>query len=186
MIELFEFEKYRFVNYVSLSREHIELVLEERNKKEVRKWMDNNKPISLNDHLKFIESLHNTKTKFYWLVFRDSKPIGAVYITDIDWEKKTGVWGYFLFTSYQGVGWGIDIQYYALSIFFNKLKLDCVFGYVLNENTNSINIQPIFNFIIYQQRDNHLIFKLSKENYDLLPSDIKEFKNKNILNYGKT
>jgi len=179
-----DFGKYKFIDYTDLGQEESEIILSERNMVKVRQWMNNNNLISWEEHVSFLKSLKTDDEKKYWLVIRNAVPIGAVYIVDINLKHQKGVWGYYLFEKYQGTGWGIDVEFYSLSIFFDYLELTCVTGYVHKKNTNSLTLQPIFNFRTTGENDNQIILSLNKEDYDRLPKDLKEFKINKILNNG--
>ena len=51
----YKIKKYRFKNFVKISKQESKMVLKWRNHKKVRKWMDNNKTITLQQHEKFNE-----------------------------------------------------------------------------------------------------------------------------------
>jgi len=112
--------------------------------------------------------------------------VGAVYIVDIDLVKNEGVWGYYLFEQFQGTGWGIEVEFFALAVFFKYLKLNNVLGYVHKKNINSLSLQPIFNFKKTGESENQIFLKLSKVDYDQLPDELMEFKIKKVLNNGNT
>lgn len=181
-----DFGKYKFIDYTNLTPEEIELVLTERNKNGVRQWMNKSDLISWDDHINFIKSLKSNKSKRYWLVKRNNNSVGAVYIVDIDTINKEGIWGYYIFEQFQGLGWGIDLEFFALAVFFKYLKLNNVLGYVDKNNLNSLSLQPIFNFKKAGENNNQVILKLSKEDYNCIPNELMEFKIKNIINNGKT
>lgn len=176
----FNFGKYTFTNYTVLSKNELELILTERNRHEVRKWMNNSAKIGIEEHFQFVDSLKNTSNRFYWLVFRKDIPIGSLYITDI--KNQKGTWGYYLFEKYQGLGWGVDIEYYGLYIFFKELQLTELLCFVNKNNSNSLAIQSIFNFKIMEETINQVVLKLDLNSYKELPENILEFKMKKILN----
>jgi len=151
-----DFGKYKFIDYTNLTLEELELILTERNKNGVRQWMNNSDLICWNEHINFIKTLKSNKSKKYWLVKRNNNPVGAIYIVDIDFINKEGIWGYYLFEQFQGTGWGIEVEFFALAVFFKYLKLNNVFAYVHKKNTNSLTLQPIFNF----RKTGEMIIKL--------------------------
>jgi len=181
----FDFGKYSFINYTDLNSDQSNTILEERNNKSVRKWMSTPDIISTQEHKDFLINLKKANNRLYWLVLRNNLPVGSVNIVDITQDNSSGVWGYFLFDKYQGTGWGIDIQFFALSIFFNYLALDCVFGCINKDNKNSLAIQPIFNFSYFSETIEQYTFILTKDKYLLLSSDLKTFKMEKLLKNGK-
>lgn len=181
-----DFGKYKFIDYAILNPEELKLILTERNKNGVRQWMNNSNLISWEEHLNFIKSLKYSKSKKYWLVKRNNNPVGAVNIVDIDFINKEGVWGYYLFEQFQGTGWGIEVEFFALAVFFKYLKLNNVLGYVHKKNLDSLSLQPIFNFKKTGENDNQVILNLSKDDYNFLPNELMEFKIKKFLNNGNS
>jgi len=139
---IIQVNEYKFKNYTVLSETESEIALKFRN--DNKKWMINDKEISLEEHLKWIESLKHNDKIIYYLVFKDNKPFMAIDYHDIDWNLKEAYWGYFLgdknYTSEV-----LKIEKIIIDIAFNKLGLNKLI--CLNDINNSvINIHKFFGF----------------------------------------
>ena len=66
------------INFIDLTLEEKELVLSWRNNPDIRKWMFTTETISLEQHLKFIETLKNSKDKQYFVVKDDTNYLGVI------------------------------------------------------------------------------------------------------------
>ena len=93
---VYKVNDYSYKNYVVMSEEEKRLVWQWRNHPEIRKWMSNSDIIPLDSHLAFIEGLKNRTDAYYWLVFKEEKPIATLNFTHIDYNDNSGMPGYFL------------------------------------------------------------------------------------------
>src|SRR3989339_1351263 len=89
------FEKaYSFTSFIDLGPDEVEKVWGWRNHESIRKWMYHTEIIPMENHLKFIKKLSNSKDKIYFLVKRENVPIGVFSIIDINNDQ--GEWGYYI------------------------------------------------------------------------------------------
>lgn len=130
------------INFINLTQFEKELILEWRNSDRVRFNMINSEVISLNNHIKFIESLKSREDKKYFLVKNSSEYIGVIYFTNI--EIDSCELGLYSNPNLRGVG-SILIEQIIKEAFENlrvkKLKLE-----VKNSNERAINLYKKFNF----------------------------------------
>ena len=78
--KIYTLDGYTYENFVSLDRKELEMILTWRNHAEIRKWMMNTAPITLEDHLAYVESLKQRDDAYYWLVRRGGIPVGVLNI----------------------------------------------------------------------------------------------------------
>ena len=72
------------INFIDLTLKEKKLILSWRNNPNIRKWMFTTETISLEQHLKFIETLKNSKDKQYFVVKDDNN-----YLEVIDFFNVT-------------------------------------------------------------------------------------------------
>lgn len=132
--KIYEKGGYRFINFVQLSQQESDMILENRNNLDIRKYMYNSNLISKEEHLNFITSLKDKNDRFYWLVYHNNVPIGVVNLTDIDSENKSGEVGYYLFVSCQGKGMGKSMLESFHSLLFDTMALNLTHMWVENNN----------------------------------------------------
>ena len=83
-IDLDEFGEVKLENYVNTSKNDQTLTLKMRNHSEVRKFMFNQKEISEDSHMKFIQTLAERTDIRYFLVKRNKKVIGSINFSRIN------------------------------------------------------------------------------------------------------
>ncbi len=143
------------INFIKLNHEEIALVLKWRNHQNIKKWMLNQKNITLQEHLNFIGSLKNSKTKDYFLVKEDDEYIGVVDL-NIDYlgiyanpnKKKLG-----------------DILLKEIINFaFNIKNISSLKAKVFKENLSAIKLYTRFEFKTIKESDKFIIMELNNEN----------------------
>lgn len=135
---------YSYKNFVSLSKEEIKLVWEWRNHDKTRKWMINQNKITRENHLTFLGKLKIREDAFYWLMFRENKPIGVLSIVNVDYLRLECDPGYYLAPDLDGTGLGLEMHYHYKQLIFNYLGFDCLVSHILFGNTNAYQLSLFF------------------------------------------
>jgi UDP-4-amino-4,6-dideoxy-N-acetyl-beta-L-altrosamine N-acetyltransferase len=130
------------INFIELTLEEKKIILLWRNSKEVKQWMYNMNDISIENHLKFIESLKDAKDKLYFLVKQDNKYIGVIDFTSI--TKYSCDFGLYANINLSGVGSALleIICNYA----FEQLKISNLNAEVFKKNKKAIYLYNKFKF----------------------------------------
>ena len=142
-------------NFIQLNYDEKLIILEWRNHSETSKFMINKK-VDLEEHLNFINSLKENKTKLYFLV-DDIGVIDFINITD----KKADI-GLYKNPNKQKVG--SILMKHIVDYGFNGLKLEKLILYVYKNNQKAINLYKKFNFKIVDKKDNLLKMELLNAN----------------------
>lgn len=137
-------DNYTFENFVNLTEQELEMVLEWRNNEGVRKWMTNTKVIPLEKHMQFVESLSKRDDLYYWLVYRDNVPVGVVDISSVDMEDDSSETGYYLNPEHLDSGAGFEFFYYFKLFIHDSLSISKTSGLMLKENINSFMLIKYF------------------------------------------
>lgn len=124
-------------NFVLLTREEALMVLAWRNHPQIANFMFRKTAISEKEHFSFIESLKETKTRFYYLVFKEKKPIGVIYFTNIYWAKREGELGLYKNPELRGVG---TILLESLENLASLLGLSHLVAKVLPDNHRALSL----------------------------------------------
>jgi len=153
-------------------------VLSWRNNELVRKQMFTSELFDLADHLKFIQSLLETKTKQYYKVERKDKPIGVIDFYEINTESA--FYGMYLKPELIGNGaWGVLLEYIAIDFAFKNLSIDTLQCESLITNREVLNIHTFFELSIYEQTKKICYMNISKEeweaNRDRLTTFVRKF-----------
>lgn len=131
-------------NFTDLSLTDKKMVLEWRNNPNIRKWMFTQDPITLNDHLTYIDSLKQKDDRLYFLVKKGTQPVGVIDFTNIDQKNKSTEFGIYANPALRQVGKLLmdTTIHYA----FNKLKSDTLIAKVFKENIRAITLYIQYNF----------------------------------------
>ena len=136
-------ENIQLLNFIDLTIEEKEMILEWRNHPDIRKWMYNQDEIKLEEHLTFIESLKSKKDKSYFLVKKEDKFIGVIDFTQLV-EKTSVHMG--IYSNPNIKGNGKILLNKIIDYSFNNLKVERIFSEVFAENDKAHNLYKKFNF----------------------------------------
>lgn len=163
---------YVYRNFVTLSKEELLMILRERNHPDVKKWMFTTDDIKESEHLAYAESLKNRDDCFYWLVEYKGVAIGVLSLVHIDYEKEEGEAGYYLFSSHQNSGIGLDMQYHYKKLFFDYFKIKNLPGEILWGNTNAYLMSLFFGAevdgCIERNGRKYIVMHTAKEQFDAI------------------
>lgn len=120
--KVYTIDDYSFKNFVNMSSWEKEMVLSWRNDSMVSKWMRNREQVSLDTHLRFIDSLNLRTDAYYWLVIKNKIPLGVFDIVDVDVVNNECEPGYYLNPQYMDSGIGLQFNYYCRSFVYTVLE----------------------------------------------------------------
>ncbi|WP_312390623.1 UDP-4-amino-4,6-dideoxy-N-acetyl-beta-L-altrosamine N-acetyltransferase [Chryseobacterium sp.] len=140
----FNGNKYEFLNFININSEDKEIVLSWRNDESIRKWMYSQVPITLENHLNFIELLKIRKDKLYFLVKRNDENIGVFSLVDFDGFK--GELGYYLSPDKHNGNLGVEFYYAILKYCFDCIEIKKIEGFALEENKGANSLNSLFGF----------------------------------------
>jgi UDP-4-amino-4,6-dideoxy-N-acetyl-beta-L-altrosamine N-acetyltransferase len=146
----------KFVNFTVLSHDLKVEVLSWRNNDNVKKWMFNKAVILLSDHLNFIKKLNTDNANFYWLVLKNEKPMGVIYINNYVETNYSAEWGFYISPALFMSNLGFELFYETINLFFDSFSLRELTGYVQDDNKNALILNSFFGMkhIEYVLRDN--------------------------------
>jgi UDP-4-amino-4,6-dideoxy-N-acetyl-beta-L-altrosamine N-acetyltransferase len=136
--------KYTFINFIYTDEGEKNMILSWRNDLSIRKWMYDKEPISLKNHLNFLESLKFRKDRLYFLVKRNDENIGVFSLVDIN--NFEGEWGYYLAPTMHNRNLGVEFYYATLKYCFESIQIKKVKGFALDENRNANSLNSLFGF----------------------------------------
>ena len=135
----YEVKGFYFKDYTNLSLDEKRMVLDWRNSESVRKWMYNQEIISLEDHLRFIETLSEREDRYYWLVYSaNGEPIGSCYMVDIDRKKDQAEFG--LYMRPDSRVFGFDFVRTCFYFYFVALDFNNIYCAVDARNRDAMSI----------------------------------------------
>ena len=157
----------KFKNFTKLNSEEKKLVLTWRNSDRIRLKMINKDIISLENHLKFIESLNFRKDCEYYLFFVDGIPIGVIDYTNINENNSCELGSYLGNTDYQK--YSILILYYQLYFYFKKNPNSKAYSTILKSNKEvyQINKRILLAKDLYDDDEKYVMY-FEKKSFEKL------------------
>lgn len=163
-VKTYKVGEYSFVNFLQLDDETIESIRLWRNHPDIRKVMYNTDEITPEQHSKFISSLSESTSKYYWLVYKTGQPVGVMNIIDVNNLEETGQLGYYLLPQYLNSGIGLEFISTIINFIFSELGLSSLFGRTELSNKDALrfnyclgfNIRPeivLINGVKYVEQD---------------------------------
>ncbi len=122
-----------FKNFIDLDEHESQRILDIRNDEDVRKWMNNDSIISLENHINYIEKLKIDKSKCYVVMLKDNDIIGSIYLVDIV-PNESAVFGFYTNPKYFKTNFGIQVFYFGLSYFIKQFSLKKITGSYFKDN----------------------------------------------------
>ncbi|GBU26652.1 hypothetical protein R84B8_00162 [Treponema sp. R8-4-B8] len=168
------FQKYDII-LERLTLDKIELVRNWRNDPKISQYMDFKEYISPEMQLKWFNKINNDNN-YYFIAVYNNENIGLVNIKDIDYDKKCGEPGIFIYEDkYMNTGIGIRMALCNTDFAFECLKLEYLSGHIMANNKRAIRFNKAFGYLIDEgQKDKE------KQRYILTKERYLEYKEKMI------
>lgn len=163
-----------FTSFTLLDEEQLLEILSWRNHEAIRVKMNEVGIISKDDHLRFCRSLPNKENHRYWLVHRKNIACGVVTLNSLKDNFKKSEWGYYASPKFMGSGVGLEMAYEAIQIFFEKVGVLKLLGYVKESNLENLRLQKLIGFQVSGKTEKNGVPLVETVREDPLPE--KEFK----------
>lgn len=136
-------ENIELINFIDLTIEEKNMVLQWRNTPEVRKWMYNQNEITLQEHLDFIDSLKLMDDKLYFLVKEENDYIGVVDFTQIKSNESLHMG---IYANPNVRGKGKLLLEIIIDFSFNKLDVKKIYSEVFQKNVKAYELYERYKF----------------------------------------
>lgn len=151
--------KIVFKNFISLNQIEKKEILELRNKEYIRENMINSEPISLENHLLFIESLKENKNKKYFALFKEDEFLGSMNFIKEDILS----WGLYFQNEINPILKTCS-TYIFLEYIFENLDEE-INSFVKKSNFQALNFNKNFGFTKTDEDEEFIYLKLTKEDW---------------------
>ena len=149
--------KIVFKDFIYLNDNEKINILELRNQDFVRANMVNSEPISLKNHLSFIEDLKKYKNKRYFAISKEDEILGS-----LNFIKRDEIsWGLY-FKDEMSPVLKACITYIFLDYIFLKFD-ENINSFVKKENKQALSFNKNFGFEVFKEDDKYIYLKLSKK-----------------------
>ncbi|ECP7274822.1 UDP-4-amino-4,6-dideoxy-N-acetyl-beta-L-altrosamine N-acetyltransferase [Campylobacter jejuni] len=138
-----------YKDFITLNLDELKLIWQWRNDESINQFMLN-KSIKFEEHLNFIKQLTTSKSKKYFLLFKENQAFGVIYFNNI--TNQTCEFGLYAKPNLKGVGQILmnEIIKYAFEI----LKVDTLKAYVFKNNHKALKLYQQNHFTIYDEDKN--------------------------------
>lgn len=133
-------------NFIDLPEIRQRIILEWRNHENVRNWMYTSQPITIQEHLAFIERLKVSDQKRYFLVQHSGEDYGVIYFTDINMHEKSALFGIYANPFCSSSGKGAILIEAGIRYAFDKAHLDILRLEVFSNNQRALKLYRHFKF----------------------------------------
>ena len=121
-------------------------LLNERNKYDVRKWMDDDTTITTKQHNEFLERLRLSSKDRYLVVMRHDNIAGVYSIRNI--HQQTAVGGFWVTESTRSSSLALSVVYYAISHVFSRCNIRVISGHQLSTNKGAKKLNSLLGFSV--------------------------------------
>ncbi|HEA8077179.1 TPA: UDP-4-amino-4,6-dideoxy-N-acetyl-beta-L-altrosamine N-acetyltransferase [Campylobacter jejuni] len=144
-----------YKDFITLNLDELKLIWQWRNDKNIGQFMLN-KSIKFEEHLNFIKQLKTSRSKKYFLLFKENQAFGVIYFNNI--TNQTCEFGLYAKPNLKGVGQILmnEIKKYAFEILKIKTLKACVF----KQNQRALSLYLKNNFYIYYEDGNMFYLEL--------------------------
>ena len=142
-------QNIEWLNFIDLKLEEKKMILKWRNNPNIKKYMYTKDDISLENHLKFIDSLKNSKDELYFIVKKDDQYIGVIDFVNIKLNESL-IMG--IYTNPNLKGNGKILLETIINFSFNILKVKKIFAEVFFENERAFSLYKTYGFKEYADK----------------------------------
>jgi UDP-4-amino-4,6-dideoxy-N-acetyl-beta-L-altrosamine N-acetyltransferase len=149
-----------FKNFIYLNENEARDILELRNQNYIKENMKNGEKITLENHLRFINSLKNLGNKKYFAVLKKDRIIGALYFV----KDEKLFWGLYFKNEANPIYKSLAC-YIFLNYIFSKFDED-LNSFIKKNNPQALSFNKSFGFHEYKSDEEYIYLKLSKKEWD--------------------
>lgn len=148
------------------------MILKWRTRKDITKYMNTDIEYNIENQRKWFEYIKNDPNNKYWVINFKEKPIGLIYLSDIDYSNKKTYWGYYIGEEKFKI-YGSLIPKYLFFYVFAKMGFNKILAEVMEGNEKVLKLDKLLGFNFVGVLKNH-IFKDGKYHNIYLLELLKE------------
>lgn len=156
------------IKLVKLTHDKIELVRCWRTDPKIAQYMEYRGEITPEMQEKWFERISKSGSDFYFLMVVDSMEIGLINVKDVDWDKKTGETGIFIWDDdYLNSDYAIRFIIAIHDFSFEELGLETLHGHTLSNNKRANRLNKAMGYVIAPNQNDveNKACLLNKEDY---------------------
>ena len=165
-MEIKIYQKYD-ITLRRLDLNKIELVRNWRNDTKISQYMDFKEYISSEMQINWFYKINN-ENNYYFIIVYSNEEIGLVNIKDIDYDKRCGEPGIFIYDDkYLNTDIAIRSALCNMDFAFEKINLEYLSGHIMSHNKRAIRFNKAFGYLIDENQEGKekQLYILTKERY---------------------
>ena len=127
------------LKFQKVKKKNLEQILKWRTIPEVTRFMVTDIKYNMNNQQNWYNKISADKYQKYWIISYQSKDIGVIYLTRINYESKHCTWGYYIGELNQSSIGGI-IPPYLYNYVFLEMKFNKIIAEVMEGNEKAMKI----------------------------------------------
>lgn len=151
-----------------LTHDKIELVRRWRTDPKISQYMEYRGEITPEMQECWFQKISRSGSDFFFLMVVDGKEIGLINVKDVDWDKKTGETGIFIWDDdYLNSDYGIRFVIAIHDFSFEQLGLESLHGHTLAGNKRANRLNKAMGYVVAsgQEKVDNKAYLLKKEDY---------------------
>ncbi len=127
-----------------LTENELELMMNWRMREDISRTLFSDVKLTLEGQKKWYEKIKDSKNEIRWVIWKDNKPIGSMYVDHIDYDNSRCESGWFL-AEKEGMGFEavISLQRNLNNYVFDTLGLNRMSGEIIDTNKPLVRIIEI-------------------------------------------
>ena len=152
-MEIAEICKYG-ITLRPLTHDKIEMVRRWRTDPKIAQYMEYRGEITPEMQERWFDKISCSGSDFFFLMVVDGKEIGLINVKDVNWDKKTGETGIFIWDeNYLNSDYGIRFVIAIHDFSFEVLGLESLHGHTLSDNKRANRLNKAIGYVVVPNQD---------------------------------
>ena len=130
-----------------LTMDDAEQILEWRNSPRVAAFMYTNEPISLTDHMQWLQGALESSAARYWMIEHRGNDVGVANLADIDRRNQRCSWAFYLGAPDVPGPVAVGVEFEIMGIVFGEMGFHKLISEVLGFNERVIDMHERAGFV---------------------------------------
>ena len=129
------------VKMTLLQEQELEMVMEWRMRPYITKYMNTDPVLTTEKQRDWFRKIEDSQAQKYWVIRCDGKPIGLIYVFDIDTVHSRCSWGYYIAErDHRSLQFAVYLEWNLYDYVFDVLKLHKLCNETFVENAQVIKL----------------------------------------------
>jgi len=143
------------LKFHKVKKKNLEQILKWRTLPKVTRFMVTDIENNIENQKNWFNKISGDKYQKYWIISYQSKDIGVIYLTKINYESKHCTWGYYIGEPNQS-GIGGIIPPYLYNYVFLEMKFNKIIAEVMEGNEKLMKLHEIHSYRFVGKYKNHI------------------------------